>query len=152
LNPRFLLLGTLAWLAACSQPMSVEQQVIATIRNMEARIEAGERRAFMEHIADDFSARDGAMNRDQVHALVVFQLQRHKQLEARLFPILVEETGEDTARASFRALVTGGPRWIPESGQVYDFITDWRRAGDEWQLVSANWDPVALDRALEDVL
>ena len=95
-------------LAACSQPLTVEQQVIATIRQMEEKIEAGQRLAFMEHVDEAFTGQDGQMNRDQVRALVIFQLNRHKQLQAQLFPISVSETGPDTATAKFRALVTGG--------------------------------------------
>ncbi len=48
-------------LAGCDTPLTVEQQVISTIREMEARIEAGERRAFMEYIAEDFTAQRGRM-------------------------------------------------------------------------------------------
>ncbi len=113
-------------LTACDKPLTVEQQVIHTIREMEAKIEGGERRAFMEHIGEGFTAQDGRMNRDQVRALVVFQLNRYERLQGQLFPISVLETGPETAEASFRALVTGGPNWIPDSGQVYDFETAWR--------------------------
>lgn len=146
----FTLLGLV--LVSCSQPLTVDQQIIATIEQMEEKIESGERRAFMQYIADDFSAQDGQMNRDQVRALVVFQLNRHKQLEARLLPIKVDETGIGQARAVFRALITGGPGWIPDSGQVYEFTTQWRQDGDDWLLLSANWDPVPLDEVIPDVL
>ena len=109
MTPRALLPGLAALLVACSQPLTVEQQVITVIRQMEEKIEAGERRAFMAHIADDFSGQGGRMNRDQARALVVFQLRRFERLQAQLFPITVTETGRDTATAEFRALVTGGP-------------------------------------------
>jgi hypothetical protein len=142
----------LAALVACDQPLTVEQQIIATIRTMEAKIENGERRPFMSHVADDFSGQGGSMNRDQVRAMVIFQLNRHQRLQAQLFPIRVSEGEEAEATARFRALVTGGPRWIPESGQMFDFETHWRLAGGEWLLYSADWTPVALDEALQDVL
>lgn len=149
---RFLLIFLLASvLAGCGESLTVEQQVILAIRTMEEKIEAGERRAFMSHIAEDFSAQEGRMNREQARALVVFQLNRYERLQARLFPIRVTETGPDTAEARFRALVTGGPNWIPDSGQVYDFETGWRLEGDEWLLESANWDPVPLDEVLDEL-
>ena len=141
----------LTLLAACDKPLTVEQQVISTIREMEARIEDGERRAFMEYIADDFTAREGRMNRDQVRAMVVFQLNRYERLQAQLFPIAVTETGAETAEASFRALVTGGPNWIPDSGQVYDFETAWRRDGDDWMLISADCDPVPMYEVIDSL-
>ena len=46
------------------------------------------------------------------------------------------------------ALVTGGPKWIPDSGQVFDFETHWRLREDEWVLAAANWTPVVLDEVL----
>lgn len=147
-------LATLAWLlalTACSQPLTVEQQVIHTIREMEARIEDGQRRAFLAHIAGDFTAQDGNMTREQVRALVVFQLDRHKRLQAQLFPIEVVETGPLTAEAVFRALITGGPGWFPDSGQVYDFETWWRLEDGDWLLQAANWSAVDLDEVLENL-
>lgn len=132
----------LGLLAACSKPLTVEQRVIAEIRDMEARIEEGERRAFLAHIADDFTGQDGMMTREQVRAMVVFQLNRHKNLQAQLFPIRVSEQGEGEATAKFRALVTGGESWIPENGQLFEFDTGWRLIDGEWMLVSANWTPV----------
>lgn len=150
---RFLsLLACCVLAASCSQPLTLEQQIIAAIEEMETKIEAGERRAFMTHIAEGFSAQDGRMNREQVRALVVFQLNRHKQLQARLLPISVARLGEAEARAEFRALVTGGPGWIPERGQVYDFDTRWILDGDDWLLLSADWEPVPLDEVLPEML
>ena len=135
-------------LAACGAELTVEQQIIATIREMEARIEAGERRPFMEYIAEDFSGQDGRFNRDQVQALLITQLNRYQRLQAQLFPIEVVETGEEAASAHFKALVTGGPQWIPESGQMYSFETHWRRVDGEWRLYEATWDPSALEEIL----
>jgi hypothetical protein len=142
---RFLLIFLLAGLSACSKPLTVEQRIIAGIRDMEEKIEAGERRPFMRHIAEDFTGQDGAMTRDQVRAMLIFQLNRHKRMQIQLFPIHVAQSSENTAIATFRALVTGGPKWFPDSGQVFDFETHWRLDSDEWYLYAANWTPAVLD-------
>lgn len=138
-----LLICALALAAGCDAELTVEQQVIATIREMEARIEAGERRPFMAHISEDFRGQGGSLNREQLRALLIMQLNQYQRLQGQLLPIQVEETGEDTATSRFRALVTGGPGWIPDSGQLFEFRTGWRRADGEWQVVSADWEPVA---------
>ena len=138
----------LGLLSACGQQLTVEQQIIATIREMQARIEAGERRPFMAYIADDFSGQSGSMNREQLRALMIMQLNRYQRLQGQLFPIRVEDTGDGTASAHFRALVTGGPNWIPESGQVFEFDTRWRKDGSDWLLTAADWDPVPLEEVL----
>lgn len=147
---RGLVLGGLLLLlsAGCSQPLTTSQQIIAVIRDMEARIEDGERRAFLTHIAEDFSGQGGRMSRDDVHAMIVLQMKRYQQLDARLLPIQVKQTGETTAEANFRVLVTGGAGWLPESGQLYEVDTRWDRQGGEWLLIGADWDPVPLEEVL----
>lgn len=115
---------------------------------METTIEAGESRRFMQHVAAAFEGQQGAMTRQQVHALVLFQLKRYQRLRAQLLPISVTPEGEGVARARFRALVTGGPEWIPENGQLYEFDTRWVRDNGEWLLQSAAWRPVPLDEVL----
>lgn len=150
-RPALLRLLALPWvmlLAGCGEQLSVEQQVIATIRNMEAHIEAGERRPFMDYVAADFSGQGGSLNREQLRALMIMQLNRYQRLQGQLFPIRVEETGADTASATFRVLATGGPNWIPESGQLFEFETSWRREDGEWRVTRADWDPIALEEAL----
>jgi hypothetical protein len=133
---------------ACSKPLTVEQQIIAMIREMEARIENGERRPFMSHVAEDFDGQNGLLNRDELQRFVILQLNQHQRLHAQLMPIRVSETGDDTASASFRALITGGPNWIPDSGQIYDFETGWIKLDGEWLLLSATWTPTPLEKAL----
>ena len=141
-------LALLGALASCTRPVSVEQQVIATILEMEKHIEAGERRAFLDYVSEDFSGQHGAMNRDQLRAYVILQLRRYQKLEGRLLPIEVEDLGEGRATAWFRALVTGGPGWLPESGQMFEFETHWRQDGGDWLLTAANWEPIGLEEVL----
>jgi hypothetical protein len=145
LTPFLLAVLLVAAFSACSPPLTVSQQVIAAIREMETRIENGERRPFMSHVAEDFNGQNGKLNRQELQRLVMYQLNRHQRLHAQLFPISVTETSEEAASAKFRALITGGPGWIPDQGQLYDFETLWRYQDGEWKLTSANWNPVRLD-------
>ncbi len=142
LRPGVVVLLSVMILSACSPPLTVSQQVIATIREMEVRIENGELRSFMSHIAEDFNGQKGRLDYRQLRALVIYQLNRHQRLHAQLFPINVNETGEDTASAEFRALISGGPGWIPDQGQLYNFETLWQYRSGEWELISASWKPV----------
>ena len=136
-------------LAACSSPLTVEQQIIAVIRDMEARIEAGERRPFMEHVAEGFYGQEGTMNRDQLNAFVLFQLHRHERVHVQLLPVHVTPGKPGEAEARFNALLTGGKGLLPDSGQVYEFVTRWQRQDDEWMLVSAHWQAAAIGVGLD---
>ncbi len=116
---------------------------------MEARIEAGERRPFMTHVAEEFFGQNGSMNRKQLNAFVIFQIHQNQRLQAQLFPIHVASNTPEEAEAKFRALVTGGPGWLPDRGQLFDFLTVWKLQDDEWMLIKASWQPVEEKDLLE---
>jgi len=133
-----------AALVSCGEKLTVEQQVIATLRDMESAAEEGRHLDFMANVADDFSARQGAMGRLEFHRFMIFQINQHRRLQAQFFPIFVTETGADSASAHFKLLVTGGAGLLPESGQLFDVETGWIRNGGDWLLSRADWEPVRL--------
>lgn len=141
---RLVFILLLAVLASCGKPPTTEQLVIAEIRNMEAEFESGERLNFLSHVTDDFRGQGGAMNREQLRALVVLQFKRYENLGAQLFPINVQEISAGEARADFNALLTGGAGWLPEDGQLYRFQTHWRLEDGDWRLAAASWEPENL--------
>lgn len=131
-------------LAACSKELSVEQQIIATLRNMEYAAEEGQHLEFMSYIADSFGAQQGSMDRREFHRFMIFQINQKRRLQAQFFPIYVEETGEETAMAHFRILVTGGAGLLPDSGELFEVDTQWLLDGSDWELTLANWETVRL--------
>ena len=131
-------------LAACGDDLTVEQQVIATLRNMEHAAEEGQHLEFMAYVAESFGAQQGSMDRREFHRFMIFQINQNRRLQAQFFPIFVTETGEDTASAHFRILVTGGAGLLPESGQLFEVETSWLRDGGDWDLTEADWEPVYL--------
>ena len=141
-------LTCLLLISACSKPLSVEQQIINTIEQMEIHFEAGESRAFVGYLTDDFKAPGAGMNRDQIRAFLILQLKRYKELDARILSIQVNEREPGKATAKFNALVTGGPGWIPENGQLYAFETFWRLESGDWLLEAAYWEPATLKEVL----
>jgi hypothetical protein len=138
-------LACLFVLGGCSEERTIEQQIIAVIRDMEAHIENGERRPFMQRVAEDFSGQNGVMNKQQVNAIVLYQLHRNQRVHAQLLPVHVTSDSPDLAEAKFSALVTGGPGLLPDQGQKFEFHTFWQRRDGEWKLVKADWDPNVFD-------
>ena len=139
-------LAAVAWMAgACSQPLTVEQQVIATIRDMESSIESGERRPFIAHVDKDFSGQDAVMTRDQLNAMVLYQLNRHERVHVQLLPIQVVVKNPGEAEAYFDVLLTGGSGWLPDSGQMLNVVTGWRLVDGDWLLRTASWKPVNIE-------
>ena len=131
-------------LAACGQKLSVEQQVIATLRNMEYAAEEGQHLEFMAYIADSFSGQQGSMDRREFHRFMIFQINQNRRLQAQFFPIYVREVDENTASAHFKLLVTGGAGLLPERGQLFEVETRWLPDGSDWLLSGADWEPVQL--------
>lgn len=131
-------------LAACSEKLSVEQQIIATLRSMEVAAESGEHFEFMGYVADTFKGQQQSMDKREFHRFMIFQINQHRRLQARFFPIYVTETGVDTASAHFNILVTGGGNLLPESGQVFAVETGWIRDSGDWKLNFADWEPIEL--------
>jgi hypothetical protein len=143
---RFFLCTALAslLLVACGGKLSVEQQVIATLRNMEVAAENGEHFEFIGYVADTFKGQQGTMDRREFHRFMIFQINQHRRLLAQFFPIRVQETGEDLASAYFQLLVTGGGGLLPENGQIFEVETRWILDDGDWMLNYADWEPVHL--------
>lgn len=131
-------------LAACGGELSVEQQVIATLKDMEAAAEEGEHLDFMTYVADSFEGQHGSMRRSDFHRFMIYQLNQHRRLRAQFFPIRVQELEAGKASANFQLLVTGGAGMLPESGQIYDVETHWVLEGGDWLLTRAEWEPARL--------
>ena len=143
---RLLLGAALAalMLNACGEKLTVGQQIIATLRNMEVAAEQGQHLEFMTYVADSFGGQKGSMDRRAFHRFMLFQINQNRRLQAQFFPIYVTETGEDTASAHFRLLVTGGAGLLPDSGQLFEVETQWQRDGSDWVLNEADWQAVQL--------
>ncbi len=133
-------------LTGCRQELSVEQQVIASLEQMEQSAEEGRHLDFMGYVADDFSGQLGGMDRREFHRFMIFQMSENRRLHAQLFPIHVKETGESQASAKFKILVTGGGGLLPDRGQLFAVETDWVRDGSDWLLSKADWEPVDLSQ------
>lgn len=131
-------------LVACGSELSVEQQVIATLRNMEEAAEEGEHFEFIAYVADSFKGQQGSMDRREFHRFMIFQINQNRRLRAQFFPIYVQDLGNGEASAHFRILVTGGAGMLPENGQLFEVNTEWISSGNDWMLNSADWEAVQL--------
>ena len=131
-------------LLSCNENLSVEQQIIATLRSMEDAAEAGEHFNFMGYVSESFGGQHGSMDRREFHRFMIFQINQNRRLHAQFFPIHVRESGDDTASAHFRLLVTGGGGLLPERGQLFEVETQWLHTGGDWMLEKADWEAVQL--------
>jgi len=136
----------LAILASCSEELSLEQQIIGTINEMEQLAEEGKRGAFIDKVAGEFSGQLGVMSKEEFNRFMIMQWNRNNKLHAQLFPISVRSLGPGMAAADFNGLITGGRGLLPERGQLFHFETTWLEDDGEWLLVTANWEPVRMEQ------
>ena len=133
-------------IGGCADEPTLEQQIIGVIGEMEGNAETGERKAFMDRVADAFSGQQGTLNYTDFQRFMFYQWNQNRRLHAQLFPIAVTRgDAPNLARARFKVLVTGGSGWLPERGQLYQVETEWVSEGSDWQLLAADWVPVSFD-------
>ncbi|KFN51486.1 DUF4440 domain-containing protein [Arenimonas composti] len=126
----------LALAAGCSRPPP-EEALRETIAAMQEAAEARDAAALAEFVAVDFVG-PGDMDRDGLRRYAAVLWLRHREVGVTLGPLDVEMR-EPHATVAFSAVVTGGQGVIPERAQAWQVHTAWRREGDDWRLISADW-------------
>ena len=137
---RFLLVIVLGLvLAGCSRTPP-EQALRRTIEQMQSAIEERDASTLADGIAPDFIGPEG-MDRKAAQRLAAVVFLQNRQVGVTLGPLDIKlQPGGATVRCT-AAMTGGNSALLPTSGQVYDVTTQWRQDGDDWELVSAEWEP-----------
>jgi hypothetical protein len=133
---RSLLLLLVLACAGCSEEPD-EAALIRIIAEMEQAVEAGEPGDFLEHMSKDFSGQGGGFDTPQVRTTLVGLKLRHEHIGVVPGDPEIVVQG-DRATVKLSVLATGGT-WMPETGQVLNIESDWRREEGEWRCFSAIW-------------
>jgi ketosteroid isomerase-like protein len=131
-------------LSGCESGLDDEARIERNIAAMTEALEQGDVSDFMALVAEDFVAVNGRLDRRALGLLVrrermardAISIQR---LDTRV-EIFLRDDGNARARASFRALATGGTGLLPDEGRFWKVETGWRRDAGEWVLISAEWE------------
>lgn len=134
------LLAMLA-LAGCARPPD-EAALRERIESMQVAIEARDADTLLDAVDEDFGG-PGGMDRAGLGRYATLMLLRQQNVGVTIGPVAVELHG-DRASAQFDAVVTGTNRFIPEGVEARRVETVWRREGDDWVLVGADWSKPAL--------
>jgi len=130
-------------LAACGPSAPDEERIRGEIQGMAQALADSDVRGVMSPLADDFSGVTWNLDERGARLLLQRELRAHEQLRARVFDIDVEMRGESRATATFQVVLTGGSGMIPDTGRWYRVESGWRLDGNDWKLLSAEWEPVA---------
>lgn len=124
-------------LAGCAREPD-EQALRRTLAEMEAAVETGHPADFLAGISADFAGQDGAVDRDQLRALLLGYRLRYRDIGLALGPATVQ-LFKDRATVSVEVLASAG-QGLPETGQVITIESHWRREDGDWHCFAANWD------------
>lgn len=127
-------------LAGCGPGPSDAERIAARLEKMSAAAQGGDIDDFMDAVADDFIGADGRLDKRALGLLVRRERLARSRISIQRFDTRIELTGQGRARATFRALATGGSGWLPDDGRLWQFETGWRLDGGEWMLISADWE------------
>lgn len=130
-----------AVLAGCSAPPD-EAALRDRIAGLQAAVEARDADTLLDAVDPEFGGPEG-MDRDGLRRYATLMLLRQQNVGVVVGPVEVALHG-DRASASFDAVVSGSNRFLPEGVEARRVETVWRRDGDEWVLVSADWSKPAL--------
>jgi len=129
-------------LCACGPDTPHEQRLRELIDQMEHQAESGNIGDFMDQVADDFSGEEGAISKVELKKLLRVQILKNTRVNA-LISGYEYELFENRAKVSMNALLTGGTRgWLPERGELFKINSAWRLSDDNWELISASWEPI----------
>ncbi len=134
------LAAMLLLLAGCGPELDDETRILRTLDAMTEAVEQGDVDDFMTPVADDFVAVNGRLDRRALGLLVRRERLARDSIRVRRVDTQVELVGDSRAVASFRALATGGSGLLPDEGRFWRVETGWRRDGDDWTLISAEWE------------
>lgn len=124
--------------AGCSRTPP-EQALRDTIEQMQEAVQARDSAGLVEHFAEDFAG-PGGMDRERFRRYLALIWLRNREVGVTLGPLDLELVGTDRARVGFTAAARGGASWLPERAEVYQVQTGWRLEGDQWMLISADWE------------
>ena len=139
LKIRCLLLLTLLFLSACSEPVDEEKLLRQQLDEIILALEAKDMDRFLKPISADFSAHQ--MDRRAVRWLAWRQWQRHEQIGIQLANVevqLYDNVDPPRAEVHFQALLSGGA-WLPQHAGWYSVTSGWRKDSDNWRMINAEW-------------
>ncbi len=126
-------------LAACSRTPP-EQSLRRSIAQMQTAIEKRDASTLADGIARDFIGPDG-MDRKGAQRLAAVVFLQNRQVGVTLGPLDIQ-LQPGGARVHCTAALTGGDSTFDaDLGQVYEVTTQWRQDGEDWELLSAEWEP-----------
>ena len=133
-----LVAGLLLAVSGCRHT-SAEQRVRAAIAAVAQAAQAGDARAVVAPIEDDFDGNAGALDRRGLVNMVRLLALRGEHIGVTMGPVSIERRGERMVANFTVTLTSGGGRLLPDQLGVYQVESAWRSEDGKWRCYTANW-------------
>lgn len=137
----------LMFLAACSdQDETPEAQIKATIEHMQNALKERNRRAFSEHVSDDFKGAQGT-DKDALNNLVRFHILRNQNIQVYTVITSIEKITQQQYRVELTAFLGSkqldfsqeSSRLSADVKKVQAYFSRASSGSKEWYLSAADW-------------
>jgi len=135
-----LVAGLLLAVSGCRHT-SAEQRVRAAIAAVAHAAQAGDARAVVAPIEDDFDGNAGALDRSGLRNMVRLLALQQASIGVHPGPITIATRGSRIT-ASFVVTLTAGSRALPDRVGIYQVETAWREDSGAWRCYHASWKQV----------
>jgi len=135
-----LLAGFLLAASGCRHT-SDEQRVREAIAAVAQAAQAGDARAVVAPIEDDFDGNAGALDRSALRNMVRLLALQQASIGVHPGPITIDTRGSRIV-ASFVVTLTAGSRALPDRVGIYQVETAWREDSGAWRCYHASWKQV----------
>ena len=130
-----------ASLPACRRTPD-EVQIREAIAAIEQAAENGAASDVGASLSEDFDGNASELDRRRLTGMVRLLALRGEHIGVTMGPVSIEHRGARMLATFTVTLTSGGSgAWLPDRAQVYQVHTGWRRDGDDWLLLSAQWKP-----------
>lgn len=134
-----VLVAVLGSLAACASPEGDEQLIRDRLGQLEEAVEDKDASRLAGLLSEDFSGPSG-MDRERAEAFARVMMARHTELGVTWDLKSLDIQG-DRATVELSAMLTGRALMpgFDGRGRLMNVQMGWRRTGNDWLLVHANW-------------
>lgn len=129
-------------LAACGERTPDEAQIRSHVKSMIEAVETHKTEPVMERLAENFRGPEG-MDARMLRRFIVANTLRKGKIRIYLRSHGIRIEGKN-AISKIAATVTGGGRLLPDEMRHVDAELIWRKDGEGWKLVRADWTQGAI--------
>lgn len=139
---QLMVIVTIGFMAACSEPVPDEARLRQAVAEMEKAAEAKDTRPILDYLADDFLA-NKTYRKAKIRGMLFLQFRQNQHIHVYLHITELKIT-DDRAQLTCQVILAGrDEKIVPKRGRILVIHSSWQKRDGKWQVVRAQWrDPL----------